>query len=81
MCSWTPLQMILNDIESMKRTMAEIQNSKPGLCLPEEAEESLTIFHRAELLLQEVQSLEQTITEQNPTLKVHISVRRCLLQH
>ncbi|KAJ8288954.1 hypothetical protein COCON_G00016130 [Conger conger] len=66
------MQVILNDTESMKRTMAEIQNCKPGLCLPEEAEESLTIFNRAQLLLQQVQSLEQTITEQNPTLKVAV---------
>ncbi|KAG5857708.1 hypothetical protein ANANG_G00022250 [Anguilla anguilla] len=66
------MQMILNDIESMKRTMAEIQSCKPGLCLPEGAEESLTIFHRAKLLLQQIQSLEQMIYQQNPTLKVAI---------
>ncbi|KAJ8411705.1 hypothetical protein AAFF_G00153430 [Aldrovandia affinis] len=63
------MQMILGDIEMMKRIMAEIENCKPGLGLPEESEETLTVFKKAEHLQQQVQALEQRIKEQSPTLK------------
>ncbi|KAJ8290335.1 hypothetical protein GJAV_G00011550 [Gymnothorax javanicus] len=66
------MKRMLTDIESMKRTIAEIQSCKPGLCLPEEAEESLTVFNRAEKLLQQIESVEQTISERDPTLKVAV---------
>ncbi|KAG9336608.1 hypothetical protein JZ751_002955 [Albula glossodonta] len=65
--------MILGDIESMKRIMAEIQSCKPGLGLPEEAEETMTTFQRAEHLLEQIRALGQMINEQNPTVKQDIS--------
>ncbi|KAG7466266.1 hypothetical protein MATL_G00163020 [Megalops atlanticus] len=66
------LQMVLGEIESMKRTIAEIQICKPGLCLPEGAEETLTVFQRVQHLLQQIQALEGVIKEKNPTLKLTI---------
>lgn len=42
--------MIEQRIESMRRTVAEIQKCKPGLCLPEKAEETLTVFNVVEEL-------------------------------
>ncbi|KAI1895379.1 hypothetical protein AGOR_G00105680 [Albula goreensis] len=67
------MQMILGDIESMKRIMAEIQSCKPGLGLPEEAEETMTTFQRAEHLLEQIRAIGQMINEQNPTVKLDIS--------
>ncbi|CAG5866901.1 unnamed protein product [Menidia menidia] len=39
------LQEIELRIQSMSTTIAEIQKCKPGLCLPEKAEETLTVFN------------------------------------
>lgn len=38
------VQAVEQRIQSMRRTVAEIQKCKPGLCLPEKAEETLTVF-------------------------------------
>lgn len=37
-------QAVEQKIQSMRTTVAEIQKCKPGLCLPEKAEETLTVF-------------------------------------
>ncbi|XP_030628013.1 nesprin-2a [Chanos chanos] len=63
-------QVILENIQSMKRTIAEIENCRPGLGLPPEAEKTLTAFLRAEHLLQNIQDLQQLTEEQNSALRL-----------
>lgn len=53
------LQATEDRIDLMKRTVAEIQNCKDGLCLPDEAENTLLVFKKAELLQQQLLELEQ----------------------
>lgn len=36
--------MVEQKVQSMRTTVAEIQRCKPGLCLPGNAEETLTVF-------------------------------------
>ncbi len=43
----------------MKRTVAEIENCKDGLCLPDKAENTLLVFKKAELLQKQLLELEQ----------------------
>lgn len=43
----------------MKRTVAEIQNCKDGLCLPDNSENTLLVFKRAEVLQKQLLELEQ----------------------
>uniref|UniRef100_A0AAR2KFY0 Calponin-homology (CH) domain-containing protein n=1 Tax=Pygocentrus nattereri TaxID=42514 RepID=A0AAR2KFY0_PYGNA len=50
-------------IELMKRTVAELQSCKAGLCLPEGAESALTVFKSAEILLNQLLELEQLVLE------------------
>ncbi|XP_073690696.1 nesprin-2-like [Garra rufa] len=50
-------------IDLMKRTVAEIQNCKDGLCLPDKAENTLLVFKKAELLQQQLLELEQLAQE------------------
>ncbi|XP_067242791.1 nesprin-2 isoform X14 [Chanodichthys erythropterus] len=50
-------------IDLMKRTVAEIQNCKDGLCLPDKAENTLLVFKRAELLQKQLLELEQLALE------------------
>ncbi|XP_062851798.1 nesprin-2 [Trichomycterus rosablanca] len=50
-------------IELMKRTVDEMQNCKTGLGLPEGAENSFTVFSKAELLLKKLLELEQLALE------------------
>lgn len=61
----------------MKRTVAEIQNCKDGLCLPDKAENTLLVFKRAEQLQKQLLELEQventytnTYTQTNTTRTV-----------
>lgn len=68
------LQTVEQKIQSMRRTVAEIQKCKPGLCLPDKAEETLTVFtvvdHLQTLLLElEKVSMHQLISES--VLEVH----------
>ena len=48
----------------MRRTIAEIQKCKPGLCLPEKAEETLTVFNvvdQLQTLLMELEKVCQSV--------------------
>ncbi|KAG5285202.1 hypothetical protein AALO_G00000700 [Alosa alosa] len=51
-------------IELMKRTIVEIQSCREGLCLPEGAEQTLTVFRKAEQILLHLQQLEKLIPKQ-----------------
>nr|XP_023668622.1 nesprin-2-like isoform X2 [Paramormyrops kingsleyae] len=62
-------QVILDNIQAMKRTITEIQNCKPALGLPREAEETLDVFQRAQDLLPPIQNLEQETVAQIATIK------------
>eukprot|EP00064_Thunnus_orientalis_P020647 superscaffoldBa00005798_g20789 len=44
------LKVVEQRIQSMRTTIAEIQRCKPGLCLPEKAEETLTVFTKVPAL-------------------------------
>uniref|UniRef100_A0AAY5EBE1 Uncharacterized protein n=1 Tax=Electrophorus electricus TaxID=8005 RepID=A0AAY5EBE1_ELEEL len=57
------LKAVEDRIELMKNTVAEIQNCKAGLGLPEGVENSLTVFKSAELLLNQLLELEQLVLE------------------
>lgn len=68
------LQTVEQKIQSMRRTVAEIQKCKPGLCLPDKAEETLTVFtvvDQLQTLLLELEkvSMHQLISES--VLEVH----------
>ncbi|XP_048840964.1 nesprin-2 isoform X12 [Brienomyrus brachyistius] len=66
-------QVILDNIQAMKRTITEIQNCKPSLGLPREAEEALDVFQRAQDLLPPIQDLEQETVTQIATIKISAS--------
>lgn len=53
------LQATEERIDLMKRTVAEIENCKDGLCLPDQAENTLLVFKKAELLQKQLLELEQ----------------------
>lgn len=53
------MQATEDRIDLMKRTVAEIQNCKDGLCLPDNAENTLLVFKRAEVLQKQLLELEQ----------------------
>ncbi|XP_071226495.1 nesprin-2a isoform X1 [Salvelinus alpinus] len=61
-------QVILANIQSMRRTVGEIEGCKAELGLPQGAEETLSAFPRAVLLLQPLQELEQLTQEQSRAL-------------
>lgn len=68
------LQTVEQKIQSMRRTVAEIQKCKPGLCLPDKAEETLTVFtvvDQLQTLLLELEkvSMHQSISQS--VLEVH----------
>ncbi|KAG5846988.1 hypothetical protein ANANG_G00120840 [Anguilla anguilla] len=65
-------QVILDNIQSMKSTIAEIQRCRSELELPKEASKSLSVFHRTLQLLQPIQGLEQLTQEQSATLQAAI---------
>ncbi|XP_075304834.1 nesprin-2-like isoform X3 [Odontesthes bonariensis] len=71
------LKMIEQRIQSMRRTIAEIQKCKPGLCLPEKAEETLTVFNVVELLQTLLMELEKKVPAlfiQQPSTPVQAKV-------
>ncbi|XP_051954461.1 nesprin-2-like [Xyrauchen texanus] len=67
-------QVILDSIQSMKRTVDEIESCRPGLGLPAEAEQTLTAFHWAQELLQPIQELQQLSVEQSTALRASIGL-------
>ncbi|XP_044023969.1 nesprin-2 isoform X2 [Siniperca chuatsi] len=60
-------QVILANVQSMRKTLEEIERCKGELHLPQGTEESLLVFSRARLLLQPLEELEQ-LTQQQATL-------------
>ncbi|XP_041660769.1 nesprin-2 [Cheilinus undulatus] len=60
-------QVILANVKSMQRTLEEMEKCKGDLQVPKGAEESLLVFSRARLLLQQLKELEQ-LTQQQATL-------------
>ena len=73
MCLSVSLQVVGDRLGSMKRTVEEIQNCKPGLCLPEEAEESLTVFQRVEQLQQQLTALGRVTPPLDPPAQHNIA--------
>ncbi|XP_052441872.1 nesprin-2-like isoform X3 [Carassius gibelio] len=66
------IQVILDNVQSMKRTIDEIESCRPDLGLPAGAEQTLTAFHRAQELLQPIQELQQLSVEQSTALRASI---------
>ncbi|MBN3317201.1 SYNE2 protein, partial [Atractosteus spatula] len=66
-------QVILDNIQPMKRTIAEIRGCRPGMSLPEGASAALEVFDRAEELLLPIEELEQVTIQQSAVLKVAIA--------
>ncbi|XP_075470992.1 nesprin-2 isoform X4 [Ascaphus truei] len=62
-------QVILNNIASMKKTVAEIEAFKADLKLSEAGVHSLCVFRRAARLLKEFEILEKVTEEQNELLE------------
>ncbi|XP_040920887.1 nesprin-2a [Toxotes jaculatrix] len=60
-------QVILANVQSMRRTLEEVDRCKGELHLPQGAEDSLLVFSRARLLLQPLEELEQ-LTQQQVSL-------------
>ncbi|XP_022621783.1 nesprin-1-like [Seriola dumerili] len=60
-------QVILANVQSMQRTLEELEKCKVELHLPQGAEESLLAFSRTGLLLQPLEELEQ-LTQQQASL-------------
>lgn len=67
--SHAPLQVIVENIRSMRRTLSEIEQCWPDLGLPRGAEDTLTVFQRAQSLQQPMQELEQRTQEQSARLE------------
>lgn len=59
------IQVCVDRIQSLRTTIAEIQSCKPGLCLPEKAEETLTVFQRVDQLQQQLEELEKVAGQIN----------------
>ncbi|XP_037606336.1 nesprin-2-like isoform X2 [Sebastes umbrosus] len=57
-------QVIQANVQSMRRTLEEMERFKGELHLPQGAEESLLVFSRARLLLEPLEELEQLTQEQ-----------------
>ncbi|XP_016149734.1 nesprin-2-like [Sinocyclocheilus grahami] len=66
------IQVILDNVQSMKRTIDEIESCRPGLGLPAGAEQTLTAFHRAQELLQPIQELQQLSVARSTALRASI---------
>ncbi|KAF1376843.1 hypothetical protein PFLUV_G00215650 [Perca fluviatilis] len=60
-------QVILANVQSMRRTLEEMERCKGELHLPQPAKENLLVFSKASLLLQPLEELEQ-LTQQQATL-------------
>ncbi|XP_023280214.1 uncharacterized protein LOC111668393 [Seriola lalandi dorsalis] len=65
------LKEVEQKIQTMRRTVAEIQKCKPGLCLPEKADETLTVFSVVDnlqaLLLELEKKVPAVFIQQPPT--------------
>nr|XP_029131758.1 nesprin-2 [Labrus bergylta] len=65
------LKAVEKRIQNMRRTIAEIQKCKPGLCLPEKAEETLVVFTVVDqlqtLLLELEKKVPALFIQQPPT--------------
>lgn len=60
------VQVIEQRIQSMRRTVAEIQKCKPDLCLPDKSEETLTVFtvvDQLQSLLLELEKVGQSVSQ------------------
>ena len=64
------LQVILDNLQVMKRTIAEIERCRAGLGLPVGAEHTLSAFHRAQQLQQPLHGLQQLTEEQSAAIRV-----------
>ncbi|KAM6906809.1 nesprin-2a [Lycodopsis pacificus] len=62
-------QVILANVQSMRRTLEEMERCKGELHLPRGAKESLLLFSRARLLLQTLEELEQLTHQQAAQLE------------
>ncbi|XP_076613023.1 nesprin-2a [Chaetodon auriga] len=70
-------QVILANMQSMRRTLEEMERCKGELHLPQGAEENLLVFSRARLLLQPLEELEQLTQQQAVLLENKISDELC----
>ncbi|XP_026174095.1 nesprin-2a isoform X2 [Mastacembelus armatus] len=61
-------QVILANVQSMRRTLEEMDRCKAELHLPQGAEENLVAFTRARLLLQQLEELGQVTQQQVSSL-------------
>ncbi|XP_053737451.1 nesprin-2 isoform X3 [Synchiropus splendidus] len=57
-------QVILANLQSMRRTLEDMQSCRAELHLPPQAHESLQVFSRVEVLLQTLRELEQLTQDQ-----------------
>lgn len=64
------VKVILANVQSMRRTLEEMERCKGEPHLPGGAEKSLLVFSRARLLLQQLEELEQLTQQQATLLKV-----------
>ncbi|XP_031717653.1 nesprin-2a isoform X2 [Anarrhichthys ocellatus] len=62
-------QVILANVQSMRRTLEEMERCKGELHVPRGAKESLLVFSRARLLLQTLEELEQLTNQQAAQLE------------
>ncbi|KAM8921387.1 LOW QUALITY PROTEIN: nesprin-2 [Pelodytes ibericus] len=62
-------EVILENIESMKKTIGEIEAYKPDLGLSESGVQSLCVFRRTVQLLKEIEILETSTKKQNELLE------------
>ncbi|XP_058234972.1 nesprin-1 isoform X2 [Hemibagrus wyckioides] len=65
-------QVILENLQAMQRTLAEIERCRDSLGLPRGAEISLSAFHRAEQLHPHVTELQQLTEEQSTAFRAAI---------
>lgn len=63
-------QVILENLQAMQRTLAEIERCQDGLGLPTGAELSLLVFQRAEQLHPHISELQQLTEEQSASFRV-----------
>lgn len=64
------LKVILANVQSMQRTLDEMERCKAELQLPQGAVESLLVSSRVRLLLQELEELERLTEQQAKLLEV-----------
>nr|XP_040016362.1 nesprin-2 isoform X2 [Gasterosteus aculeatus aculeatus] len=69
-------QVIVANVQSMQRTLEEIERCKGELHLPQGAEESLLVFSRARLLLQPLDELQQLTHQQAALLQNKIRAEK-----